>query len=167
MIAENRKLGRLAKGARRGFILSMIASTGIYRTSFKSDKARNTFKKEALAIIEQMLLNVDDGSLTNYKIRKAIIRIMDACGCSCGLAQKALNVALKYYCFVKGTPLRVIKELDCPIDSNVVAEYYKKGKYDSRYRLLNLSMKNYEFLQNKIQNDEGLRILGELAYNEG
>lgn len=166
MKTNEKELQDLGRWSREGMILHFITATGILRSSFSSDRARKRYKNASIRVITRLLDKVDDNSLTNRDIRREILKLSDKTKCSVGLAQKGINVVLKYYCFaIKANP-KLLKELDCPIDNRIMRYFYKAGCYRPEYRLLKLSWKNYMFLQDVIERKEGLRILGEWVYED-
>lgn len=161
----------LESSSRKGFILHMITATGILRKSFPSSNARNDYKKYAVEIIEDLFEKVDDDSLTNESIRKGINNLTKKVDdCSWGLAQKGINVALKYYCFVKKSRT-LYEELDCPLDSIIMSELYHrkllmKHPGNPEFRLKQLDQENYENIQKIIENSEEVRILADKWYED-
>jgi len=81
---------------------------------FDTGKLERAYAKEAKLLYPQ----VESGNLARKDVRKAIRKVMRNAEVPCGIAQKPINVLLKYYAFARA-PAIVLKELDCPIDSKV------------------------------------------------
>jgi len=163
---QEKKLYDLEKWSNEGLILHFITATGILRSSFSNGSARNQYKAASLKVVGKLMKKVDSGSLTNRDIRKGILELRKKARCSVGLAQKGINVVLKYYCFARKANARLLKALDCPIDSRIITYYYKAGRNKPHYRLLKLGWEDYKFLQGLIEKKEGVRILGEWVYED-
>ena len=103
---------------------------------------------------------VDDNSIKNEDIRKAIIELRKFCS-SIGASQKVINVYLKFYCIISNKDDKILQELDCPIDSEVIKYYNLK-----KIRLINLDLKEYKIMQEELRKREGMRIIAEIkAYD--
>jgi len=85
------------------------------------------FKKELYKGISRLLKKLDNHSLTNQHIRNEIKRISKSSHVTIGQAQKAINVYLKYYCILTSKSQKVIKELDCPLDSSIMKTFKTKS----------------------------------------
>jgi hypothetical protein len=75
----------------------------------------------------------DNGTLRNADIRNKIAEISKSANASIGQTQKIINVYLKYYCILTRKPPEIIKELDCPLDSQIMTKY--KTSYLTRTSL--------------------------------
>jgi len=56
-------------------------------------------------------------------LEKKIGEISKNASASIGQTQKIINVYLKYYCILSRKPPEIIKELDCPLDSQIMTKY--------------------------------------------
>lgn len=166
-MSAKRALQSLIPISKKGLILHLITATGILRNSFKkhNQKDRTLYKKNAVRVIERLLAKVDNDTLTNTAIQKSISELAGG-RWSVGLAQKSINVVLKYYCLARGEKLRMLKELDCPIDSGIIREYYKQGYNRPNFRLVNLDAKSYKAIQKLIRKKKDIKILADLSYEK-
>jgi hypothetical protein len=81
------------------------------------------FRKKLLKTSLELANKADEGTLKNEDIRNKIQEISKETNVSIGQAQKVLNVFLKYYCILTQKPPAIIRELDCPLDSKIMASY--------------------------------------------
>lgn len=88
-------------------------------------KKGKAFKKVLFDTIMGLLSKVDDDILRNQDIREGIKYVAQKTGVSAGQSQKVINVYLKYYCILHGNK-RLIKELDCPLDSVIMKLVWSK-----------------------------------------
>jgi hypothetical protein len=164
------------KAFRRGLILHLITATGILRNSFKNDVRRKMYKIQASLIIEKLLDKADAGSLKNSDITWGIKQLHKRADCSIGLAQKGVNVVLKYYCVAKGdkSAIYLLKQLDCPVDKTIIYDILNK-RNEKSYKLIRLDKKKYDKLQKAIDDtvDKSTgrkkykyRVMADMKYEE-
>ena len=91
----------------------------IYRRTIPKSR-KEAYKKSVKKIIKKLIEKTDNNSITNKGIRDAINELSKNAGISIGASQKAINVYLKFYCIVSNKADNIIKELDCPIDREVI-----------------------------------------------
>ena len=108
----------------KGTLIPLFSSASQLGRSFGKDKRPNNFNKELVKSINHLRRKVDKNTIKNRDIRNNIKKLSNITGASIGQSQKVINVYLKYYCLTKDCPVEVIKELDCPLDSNTI----KKSK---------------------------------------
>jgi hypothetical protein len=91
-------------------------------------------KKQVFNSCLELSNKADNGTLRNMDIRNKIIEVSKNAKCSIGQTQKIINVYLKYYCILTKKPPEIIKELDCPLDSQIMSKYQTSGlwKYSLR-----------------------------------
>jgi len=80
-------------------------------------------KKQVFNSCIELANKSDNGTLRNADIRNKIAEISKSANASIGQTQKIINVYLKYYCILTRKPLEIIKELDCPLDSQIMSKY--------------------------------------------
>lgn len=135
-------------------------ATQIYRRTIPKEK-KEKYCREVKEIIKHLIEKSDNNSLRNEDIRSSIKELSVNAEISIGASQKAINVYLKYYCIVSNKNEDVLKELDCPIDSKVIA----KNKLE-RINLKDLNLKYYEQMQEALKKKHGIRILADIeAYD--
>jgi hypothetical protein len=95
---------------------------------------KQVFKKQVFDSCLELANKADNGTLRNEDIRNKIIEISKNAKCSVGQTQKLVNVYLKYYCILTKKPPEIIRELDCPLDSQIMEKYKTSGlwKYSLR-----------------------------------
>ncbi len=99
---------------------------------------------------------VDSGKIKNTDICYEIIKLSKKTGTSIGQSQKVINVYLKFYCLILNKPLKIIKELDCPLDSTTM---------DKKNKMKNVkTIEEYEKLEKKFDN-LGIRLLRDMEYD--
>jgi hypothetical protein len=81
------------------------------------------FKKQVFDSCIELANKADNGTLRNGDIRNRIVEISKNANASIGQTQKIINVYLKYYCILTRKSLEIIKELDCPLDSQVMTKH--------------------------------------------
>jgi len=84
------------------------------------------FNKNLFEACIELSQKADNLTLTNNDIREKIKDISNKTGVSIGQAQKVINVYLKYYCILTKKPTSIIKELDCPLDSQIMSRFKRK-----------------------------------------
>jgi hypothetical protein len=115
------------------------------------------YKRLLLNSIRKLRKLADNFSIKNSDIRKEIEKLSKETGVSIGQSQKVINVYLKFYCLIKDCPLKIIQELDCPLDSTTM---------DKKQKMKNvLTMKDYINWQNKFEKDFGIRLLRDNEYD--
>ncbi len=130
-------------------------ATGIYRKTVNNNKIK--FKTELAKLIFRLRKRVDSGSIKNSNIRKAIKKLSSTTHQSIGASQKPINVYLKFYVIISGKR-KILRELDCPIDSYVI-----KMNHLKKISLKNLDFKNYKEMQDLIYKKyNGLRIMADI-----
>ena len=130
-------------------------ATGIFRRTV--DSKDKEFKIKLEKIITKLRKQVNLGSIKNSDIRNAIKELSSATGYSVGASQKPINVYLKFYA-VLSCRKKILRELDCPIDSYVIKENGLK-----RISLKKLDFKDYEEMQNTLYKKyNGTRILADI-----
>jgi hypothetical protein len=115
------------------------------------------FKKQVFSSCIELANKADSGTLKNEDIRNKIAEISDKAKVSVGQTQKILNVYLKYYCVLTKKPMEIIKELDCPLDSQIMEKYKTTGLW--KYALKELTdfsryvawQKRLEFMGNGVR----------------
>ena len=86
-------------------------------------KNNQQFKKQVFSSCIELADKADKGILRNEDIRNKIVEISKDANCSVGQTQKIINVYLKYYCILTKKPAEIIRELDCPLDSQIMSKY--------------------------------------------
>jgi hypothetical protein len=116
------------------------------------------FKRKLFSACIELSKKADNQTLINNQIREKIKAISDETKVSIGQAQKVVNVYLKYYCLLTEKSLAIIKELDCPLDSQIMSKFKTKN-------LRKISLKNlidfneYIAWQNHLENiGNGMRL---------
>ncbi len=94
-------------------------------------------KKQVFSSCLELANKADKGTLKNEDIRNKIVEISKNAKCSIGQTQKIINVYLKYYCILTKKSPEIIKELDCPLDSQIMAKYQTSGLWKYSLRELN------------------------------
>jgi hypothetical protein len=94
------------------------------------------FRKELFQAIMELVEKTDNNTLKNGDIRNKIKLISEKTGCSIGQSQKVVNVYLKCYCLLTKKNQKIIEELDCPLDGQVMSKY--KGNALKRTSLKNM-----------------------------
>jgi hypothetical protein len=84
-------------------------------------------KKQVFSACLELANKADNGTLKNEDIRNKIVEVSKNAKCSIGQAQKIINVYLKYYCILTKKPIEIIRELDCPLDSQIMSKYQTSG----------------------------------------
>lgn len=114
-------------------------------------------KKQVFNSCLELANKADNGTLRNEDIRNKIVEVSKNAKCSIGQTQKIINVYLKYYCILTKKPPEIIKELDCPLDSQIMSKYRTSGLW--KYSLRELTdfsryiawQKRLEFIGNGIR----------------
>jgi len=124
--------------------------------SLRSNKL--AFNKQLLNSIMELANKADDLTLRNEDIRARIRQISKDNEVSIGQAQKVINVYLKYYCILRQKPEEVLKELDCPLDSQIMTKFKTKGV--RRTSLKNMTeFSNYVAWQEHLEREgNGIRL---------
>jgi hypothetical protein len=128
------------------------------------NRGKRKFKKALFDSIAKLRKKADNGTLRNVDIRREIKKLSQKTKKSIGQSQKVINVYLKYYCVLTGKPLKIIRELDCPLDSRILS------KFESRkLRLKSLEdFKVYKKIQKNIEKEgKGIRLMPDIKiYDE-
>jgi len=121
-------------------------------------KTNVEFKKQLYNGILDLAKKADENKLKNQDIREKIKEISEKSGVSIGQAQKTINVYLKYYCILTKKPAKIIKELDCPLDSKIMTKFEsrKLGLVKIPLKAMN-DFDNYVAWQNRLK-EEGMGI---------
>ncbi|MHA1981097.1 MAG: hypothetical protein ACTSXN_08405 [Promethearchaeota archaeon] len=118
---------------------------------------KKDFNQALLKSIKRLRKLVDEGLIRTLDIRKEIKDLSKNTGVSIGQSQKVINVYLKYYCLLLDKPLKIIKELDCPLDSITM---------DNKQQMKNINtMVEYELWQEKFKNDYEVRLFRDEKYD--
>jgi len=126
--------------------------------SFGKKGRPSNFNRELFNLLQILRKKVDNNTIRNNTIRNSIKRLSKKTGASIGQSQKVINVYLKVYCFIKNKPNKIIKELDCPLDSTTM-------KGEKTMRGLG-NFKEYEYFQKTFENrNNGIRILEDMKYD--
>ena len=94
-------------------------------------------KKQVFNSCLELADQADIGTLKNEDIRNKIVEISKNAKCSIDQVQKIINVYLKYYCILTKKSPEIIKELDCPLDSQIMSKYQIPGLWKYSLRELN------------------------------
>lgn len=157
--AEVEDLRRLAKDT---LLVMLYGESQIGRSISAYDKKDNTFNKEKfkkIVLEETRRLGdmVDNKTLTNKAIRDAILDLSEKGGVTIGHAQKILNVYLKYYSLLTGSPPEIISELDCPLDGIIM---------NHKERIMNIqTFEKYLKYQDRFEKN-GIRLIEDKKYDE-
>lgn len=160
---EKKELEKMREYAKDILVASFINESQVGRSissSIKDGKIdidKKFFNKALLKSIKRLRKLVDKGSIKNYAIRKEISDLSKKTGVSIGQSQKVINVYLKYYCLILNKPSKIIKELDCPLDSITM---------NNQQQMKNItSMTEYESWQEKFKNEFGVRLFKDKEYD--
>jgi hypothetical protein len=123
---------------------------------------KNKFRKCLLDYCIELMKKIDDGILTNNEIRDKIRELKNIDNAiSFGQAQKVINVCLKQYCFITKNE-KMIKELDCPLDTITMNGYGIKNK-----RMIQIKETDYiRYQEIFYKENNGIRILKDCEYDE-
>lgn len=126
----------------------------------KDKKFKSKFKNNLYKSINKLADLADSNLLNNKDIRREIKNVAKKSNVSLGQSQKTINTYLKYYCVLTGKTQKIIKELDCPLDSNIIKKYKNIDKNLREIKLKNLNdFKIYEKWQEHLkENGMGIRI---------
>jgi hypothetical protein len=134
----------------------------------RSLRANNiAFKKQVVTSCIELANKADKGTLKNEDIRKEIKIISTNTKATIGQTQKIINVYLKYYCILTKKPLELIKELDCPLDSQSMKANIYAGL--TIYKLKNFNnFDEYVNWQNHLESKgNGIRLSPDIeAYDK-
>jgi F0F1-type ATP synthase gamma subunit len=147
------------------FIIEFSRGSQIDR-SFGKNISKETKKKFREALFNGIMLlmgKADDGSLKNADIFNTIKKIKNLDkDISFGQAQKVVNVVMKQYCFITDKENRILKELDCPLDSTTM-----KGCKITNNNMKNVSENDYIEYQKRFEKEhDGIRILRDNRYDD-
>lgn len=130
---------------------------------FTANFKRELFNKKLVENIEILRKKIDDGTLKNQDIRKSILKLSGKTGAMPGQSQKVINVYLKFYCLFLNKPYEMIKELDCPLDSNVMRRKLKINKTMKGI----WTMMDYNSIQRLCEKEgSGTRLAADLFYDK-
>ena len=138
-------------------VATIYKETQVGRSISKNKKVPEHFKENLLVSIRKLRELVDTNKIKNADIRSEIKRVNRITGASIGQSQKVINVYLKFYCLILHKPLKVIKELDCPLDSTTMNKKQTMKKLEK--------FEEYEDWQNEFLKDCGIRILRDKEYD--
>ena len=127
--------------------------------SFGIKKRPKNFNHFLIKAILRLLNNIDNDRIKNSDIRAEIYHLKEKTGCSIGQSQKVINVYLKFYCLWFDKPLKIIKELDCPLDSTTMEQ-------QDTMRWLNDKEKYVEYQESFLTKNKSIRILRDIEYDE-
>lgn len=105
----------------RQVLIPMFFKEAQLGRSLREDKPE--MKKQVFDACLDLANKADNGTLRNEDVRNKIVEISKNTKCSIGQTQKIINVYLKYYCILTRKPHEIIKELDCPLDSQIMSKY--------------------------------------------
>lgn len=133
-------------------------------SSLKNNKK---FKKKLFDSIMKLSKKADSLNLTNKDIRRKIMNLSKEANVSIGQSQKVINVYLKFYCIITNKPLSIIKELDCPLDSQIMSTFKTKNLRKTPLKKLN-DFDEYVAWQNHLENiGNGIRLRPDIeAYDK-
>ena len=104
----------------------------------------------------------DNETIRNEDIRKEISNISNQTTVSVGQTQKIINVFLKYYCVLTKKPPHVIRNLDCPLDSQIMSRFKTKKLRKTSLKAMT-SMDDYIAWQNHLEEiGKGIRLLPDI-----
>jgi len=141
----------------RQVLIPMFFKEAQLGRSLGKGKDNPEMKKQVFNSCIELANRADNGTLRNEDIRNRIAEISKTAKCSIGQTQKIVNVYLKYYCILTKKPPEIIKELDCPLDSQIMSKYQTSGLWKSSLReMTDLSQyvawqKRLEFIGNGIR----------------
>lgn len=145
------------------FIIEFNRASQLDRSFAKTKltiKGKRRFRKQLLQSCLHLMPKIDDGSITNTKIRNEIKRLKGvAKNISFGQAQKVINVCLKQYCFILNKN-KLFKELDCPLDSTTM-----NGCKIKNNKMNNVTEKDYLQYQKAFE-EKSCRILIDSEYDD-
>jgi histone H3/H4 len=122
----------------------------------KSKEFKQAFKRALFSAINRLRKKADRKTLKNEDIRKEIKELARKTGASVGQSQKGINVYLKYYCILTNKPKKIIRELDCPLDSTIISKF---GKGQEKIRLKDMRFTSYMKFQNRLEKEgNGIRL---------
>jgi hypothetical protein len=119
----------------RQVLIPMFFKEAMLGRSLGKGKDNPEMKKQVFNSCIELANKADNGTLRNEDVRNKIAEISRNAKCSIGQTQKIINVYLKYYCILTKKPSEIIKELDCPLDSQIMSKYQKNSglwKYSLR-----------------------------------
>lgn len=121
-------------------------------------KSSPELKKQMFDSIMELARKADNGTLRNEDIRKKILEISDKAKVSVGQTQKLVNVYLKYYCILTRKPIDIIKQLDCPLDSQIMSRLERRDLKRMSLRKMN-EINDYVAWQNYLEKiGKGFRL---------
>jgi len=139
----------------RGTQVNRSISSSIQKDNKKINV--DNYKHLLLESIRRLRSLVDNQVIKNLDIRREIRELAEKTNISIGQSQKVINVYLKVYCLLKDCPLRIIKELDCPLDRTTM---------EGNQTMKNLKdIKEYEEKQRKFEQDFMVRLLRDFDYD--
>jgi len=162
MVSDGEKIDKMKEDAKDILVASFYKETQVGRSIGSSNKQGKKinpkkFKRELLKSIQKLRELVDNKTIKNSDIRREIEILGKKTGVSIGQSQKVINVYLKFYCLFLDMPLKVIEELDCPLDSTTM---------DKKQKMKNLKdMKEYKEWQDNFEKEFGIRLLRDWEYD--
>ena len=141
----------------RQVLIPMFFKEAMLGRSLGKGKDNPEMKKQVFNSCIELANKADNGTLRNEDVRNKIAEISKNARCSIGQTQKIINVYLKYYCILTRKPPEIIKELDCPLDSQIMTKY--KTSYLTRTSLREMTdigwyvawQKQLEFIGNGVR----------------
>ena len=132
-------------------------------------KKKRTYKKELFKIVKNLFKKIDNNIIKNRDVRNGILQLKKKSKVSIGQAQKVVNVCLKYYAVLANKKPKILKELDCPLDSTVFKKYgdHKKG-LNKTTNLTNLdNFEKYKEWQELLRKKgRSIKIYSDLIYDK-
>jgi len=121
-------------------------------------KRNKIFNVESFKSIMYLVSKADNNTLKNIDIREKIKEVSKKAGVSIGQSQKVINVYLKYYCILTKKLTKIIKELDSPLDNQIMSKF--KGANLRKVNLKDLNdFNNYIAWQDHLEKEgNGFRI---------
>jgi hypothetical protein len=116
------EIKKMRDSAKNILVASFYKETQVGRSIGLSKKKRLNFSRELLKSIIKLRKLVDNEKITNTDIRNEIRKLSERARVSIGQSQKVINVYLKFYCLFLGKPEKILKELDCPLDSTTMGK---------------------------------------------
>jgi hypothetical protein len=156
------KIEKMRENFKDIIVASFYKETQVNRSIYSSKRDGNDidvdkYKRLLRDSIRRLRKLVDNSKIKNSEIRNQIKKLSEETGVSLGQSQKVINVYLKFYCLLKDCPIKIIKELDCPLDSTTMEKKQKMKNV--------LDMGDYLYWQNKFEKEFGIRLLRDNKYD--
>ena len=162
MKEHKEKINNMKGKSKDILVASFYKETQVGRSISSSNKQGKKinpkyFKRKLLHSIIKLRKLVDNKTIKNLDIRNEIKNLSDKTGASIGQSQKVINVYFKFYCLFLNSPLKIIRELDCPLDSTTM---------EKKQKMKNLiDIEGYKEWQNKFEKEFGIRLLRDGEYD--